>query len=183
MAVMPTSQAGASAAEAAPRAARHRIRKREPNDSADLLALFNEPDFLERALMRDPFADPEQLDQWLGGVVAARRIEIVLEWNGRCVGFGAVYALGEHFDHCGVLMLGVCSAARGRGFGQTILVVLMQASTRCLGLKKIQLTVLTDNVPAIHLCRKNGFACEGVLRRFVRRGDRYADAYMMALLL
>ena len=182
LAVLPTSQEGASAGEAPPRVARPHIRKREAYDSADLLALFNEPDFLERALMRDRFVNPEQLEQWLAGIVAARRIEIVLEWDGRCVGFGAVYAQGEHFDHCGVLMLGVSSASRGRAFGQTLLVALLQASTRCLRLKKIQLTVLTDNVPAINLYRKNGFVCEGVLRRFVRRGNRYADAYAMAFL-
>jgi putative acetyltransferase len=159
------------------------IRSREPKDCEGLYALFNEPGFRAAALMRDAFSSAEEVNLWLDGIVTTRRFEIVAVRDDRCVGFGAVYVHGDHFDHCGSLMLGVQEACRGQGIGSLLLKVLVTTAWREARLSKIQLTVLTNNVGAINLYRRHGFQAEGLHRRYARRGETYADAFSMALLL
>jgi putative acetyltransferase len=51
-----------------------------------------------------------------------------------------------------------------------------------LGIHRIELSVYTDNAPAVHLYEKFGFAIEGTARQFALRGGEYVDAYYMARL-
>jgi len=159
------------------------VRPRQPDDAGDLFVLFNEPDFLETALMRDPFADAGEINAWLDGVQASRRFELVVTRDGVCVAFGALYVHAEHFDHCGTLTMGVRSGYRGQGIGAALLRALLATARRFARLAKIGLTVLVENAPAIRLYRRHGFAIEGLHRRFARRAHGFCDAYSMALLL
>jgi len=159
------------------------VRPRQPDDASDLFFLFNEPDFLETALMRDPFADVDEINSWLEGIQASRRFELVVTRDGVCVAFGALYVHAEHFDHCGTLTMGVRSGFRGQGIGTALLRALLTTAGRFAGLAKIGLTVLVENAPAIRLYCRHGFAIEGLHRRFARRPHGFCDAYSMALLL
>jgi putative acetyltransferase len=159
------------------------LRPRLPEDAPDLLDLFNEPDFLETALMRDPFADAGEINAWLDGMKASRRFELVATRDGLCVAFGALYVQGEHFDHCGAVTMGVRGGFRRQGIGAALLRALLATAQRFAGLAKIGLTVLVENAPAIRLYRRHGFAIEGLHRRFARRPHGFCDAYSMALLL
>ncbi len=49
-----------------------------------------------------------------------------------------------------------------------------------LNLKRIELTVYTDNAPAIALYKRNGFEIEGTHRDFAFRGGSFVDAHAMA---
>jgi L-phenylalanine/L-methionine N-acetyltransferase len=49
-------------------------------------------------------------------------------------------------------------------------------------LRKVHLTVFTDNARAIRLYRAFGFEFEGLHRCFSRRGNGYVDAYSMAII-
>ncbi len=158
------------------------IRARAPRDCDDLYQLFNEPSFLANALMRDPFRSPAEVNAWLDGFIASKRYEAVAVSQGRCIGYGALYVQVEHFDHCGILMLGFREAFRGKRIGDTVLSMLIDTARRVFGLSKLQLTVTTDNVAAINLYKKHGFEIEGLYRRFARRGEICCDAYAMALL-
>lgn len=46
----------------------------------------------------------------------------------------------------------------------------------------IELSVYTDNAPAIHLYEKFGFVVEGTARQYALRGGVYVDAHLMARL-
>ncbi len=163
--------------------ARVALRARAAADGPDLFDLFSERGILDHALMREPFASAEELTDWLDGLNATRRFEIVAVHDGRCVGFGAMYVQGEHFNHCGAITLGVREPFRGRGIGGLLLRALLATAQLSAGLAKVQLTVLTDNAAAIRLYNKHGFQFEGLHRRFARRGGRFVDAYSMAALL
>jgi putative acetyltransferase len=51
-----------------------------------------------------------------------------------------------------------------------------------MGVLRIELTVYTDNAPAIALYRKFGFVVEGCHRGYALRDGRYVDAFAMARL-
>ena len=60
--------------------------------------------------------------------------------------------------------------------------ILLATAKLRANLRKVQLTVFTDNAPAIRLYRSFGFEFEGLHRCFSRRGDGYVDAYSMAII-
>lgn len=49
-----------------------------------------------------------------------------------------------------------------------------------LNLKRLELTVYSDNSRAIHFYEKFGFVIEGTLRKYAFRAGAYADAHAMA---
>jgi len=51
-----------------------------------------------------------------------------------------------------------------------------------MALRRVELTVYTDNAPAIALYRKFGFEVEGQLREYAIRDGIYADVLSMARL-
>ena len=49
-------------------------------------------------------------------------------------------------------------------------------------LRRVELTVFTDNVGAVRLYQNFGFEIEGTLREYAFRNGQYVDAYSMARL-
>jgi putative acetyltransferase len=156
---------------------------RRSDHAAGLFALFNERQFLERASTRGPLADEHEVNRWLDGIIVARKFEIVAVSNSNLIAFGGLYVLGDLFDHCGTLMLGVREKAQGRGVGSTLLGMLLTAARLHANLRRVQLTVFAGNAPAIRLYRRFGFEFEGLHRCFSRRGTDYVDAFSMAVIL
>jgi len=159
-----------------------RIRLRDNRDSADLFELFNEERFLHYASARGPFSSTAELQIWLANIACSRRFEVVGVFAGKTVGFGGLYVMGDGLNHSGWILLGVREAFQGRGVGARLLQMLTAAASLVIGLRRVQLTVFSDNEPAIKLYRRFGFAVEGRHRDFVRRGDHFVDALTMAKL-
>ncbi len=155
---------------------------RRPEHGAGLLALFNEPQFLERASTRGPLADASDLNAWLDRIVAARRFETVALSHAQPVAFAGLYVHGDLLDHCGSLMLGVRENVQRRGVGSTLMALMLTTAKLRANLRRVQLTVFTGNAPAIRLYRAFGFQFEGLHRSFARQGDGYVDAYSMAVI-
>jgi len=78
--------------------------------------------------------------------------------------------MGVHDDFC------------RRGIGSALLGALVEAADGWLNIKRLQLTVYTDNETAIRLYRRFGFEEEGVSRAFAFRDGAYVDALAMARL-
>ena len=159
-----------------------RIRLRDNRDSADLLELFNEERFLHYASARGRFGSTVELQIWLANIACSRRFEVVGVFAGRTVGFGGLYVMGDGLNHSGWILIGVRETFQGRGIGARLLQMLTAAASLVIGLRRVQLTVFSDNEPAIKLYRRFGFEIEGRHRDFARRGDRFVDALTMAKL-
>lgn len=83
------------------------------------------------------------------------------------------------FAHCGVLGMGLLASVRGKGIGTKLLrAALGEADGK--GLTRIELTVFTDNAPAIALYEKSGFVIEGELRNDALVDGVYRNATIMA---
>ena len=89
----------------------------------------------------------------------------------RCTGrrlHAAAIGMGVHDDHV------------GQGVGTALLAAILDAADQWYALRRLELTVYTDNAPAIRLYRRHGFETEGTLREYAFKAGRYVDAVAMA---
>lgn len=82
--------------------------------------------------------------------------------------------------HVGDLGLCVHDAWHRRGIGAALLGAVINLADRWLNVTRIELTVYTDNAPAIALYEKFGFVHEGRFVRWAFRDGEYADVFAMA---
>lgn len=71
---------------------------------------------------------------------------------------------------------------QGKGVGSALMQAATELADRWLNLTRLELTVYTDNAPAIRLYEKFGFVREGTLRQYAFRDSVFVDAYAMARL-
>jgi RimJ/RimL family protein N-acetyltransferase len=84
--------------------------------------------------------------------------------------------------HCGVLGMGIIPGYRDRGLGRELMLAALDAA-RAAGLHRVELHAHADNVRAIALYEKVGFAHEGLAHDAVRIDGRYIDSVLMAMIL
>jgi RimJ/RimL family protein N-acetyltransferase len=87
----------------------------------------------------------------------------------------------ETMRHSGVLGMGVASTHRGLGIGAQLLAATLESSFAS-GITRVELSVLSDNGPAIALYRRFGFEPEGLSRRYLVLDGIERDALLMAKL-
>ncbi len=84
--------------------------------------------------------------------------------------------------HTGELGLAVRHDWQRRGVGTALMAAALDLADNWINLRRLELTVFTDNVAAIQLYEKFGFEVEGTLREYAFRDGRYVDVYAMARL-
>jgi L-phenylalanine/L-methionine N-acetyltransferase len=82
--------------------------------------------------------------------------------------------------HVASFGMGVKDKAQGRSVGSTLLKTVIELADNWLNLKRIELTVYTDNERAINLYKKFGFEIEGESKAYAFRNGQYVDVYHMA---
>jgi putative acetyltransferase len=85
--------------------------------------------------------------------------------------------------HAGRLGMMVRDDWQGQGVGTALMEAAMDLADNWLNLKRLELTVYTDNAPALRLYEKFGFVTEGTLRQFAFRDGEYVDTFTMARIL
>jgi putative acetyltransferase len=78
--------------------------------------------------------------------------------------------------------MGVHDDFVGRGVGSALMKAVLDLADNWLDLRRVDLTVFTDNPNAIRLYEKSGFVKEGHFKQFAFRDGEYVDAYSMARL-
>ena len=99
------------------------------------------------------------------------------------VGWLSVTVLPFHrARHSGHLVIGVDTAAAGSGIGRDLLAAAEREASR-RGLRRLELTVMTDNLRALCLYLSGGFQVEGLRYRALERDGMAIDEYYMGKLL
>ncbi len=155
-----------------------RIRAARPDDAEAIAAMQSLPGF-RAGTLRLPHPRPEAVRRWLE-TLADNTHELVAEADGRVVGIAGLMRQAGRRAHAGGIGMGVHDDWTGRGIGRALLGELLGIADRWLGLRRVELTVFTDNARAIALYRSFGFETEGTLRGFALRDGALADAYTMA---
>ncbi|MEO6080615.1 MAG: GNAT family N-acetyltransferase [Steroidobacteraceae bacterium] len=157
------------------------IRSAEPDDYGALQVLHAQPKVIHGTL-QVPFASQEVWRKRCLERLESMRV-LVASVEGGIVGCAAVsIPVAVRRRHVGELGLVVHDAWHRRGIGAALLGSLLQLADRWLNLTRTELTVYTDNAPAIALYEKAGFVREGKLERYAFRDGEYADVYAMARL-
>jgi len=156
------------------------IRAREPSDRQEVVLLMELPK-VRWGTLRLPFTSKEQwrkkMENPPDGMTG-----IVALLDGRIVGSAGILQHKGRRRHVGDVGVAVHDDFHGRGIGSILMAALTDTADNWLDLKRLELTVYVDNVPAIRLYQKFGFEMEGTRRKDVFREGQYVDSYAMARL-
>ena len=86
-------------------------------------------------------------------------------------------------QHVAGLGMAVHDDFHGLGIGSKLLKEVLMIADDWLNLKRVELSVFVDNLPALHLYKKFGFEVEGTLKKFAFRSGSSVDAYTMARII
>jgi len=154
------------------------IRSAEPGDAEAFQHIFADQKVFANTLQ----IPLPSLEFW------RRRLET--QTDGRLL---VALAEGEVVGNCGIhpatnprrahtAMIGmvVHGSWQGRGVGSALLTEAISLADNWLHLLRLELTVFTDNLPAIRLYQKFGFAIEGTHIGHALRDGRFVDGHTMA---
>lgn len=105
----------------------------------------------------------------------------IAEMNGKVVGnLGLEVAKNVRRKHVASFGMAVHDEHQNEGIGSKLLEKAIDLADNWLNLKRVELTVYTDNAPAIAMYKKYGFEIEGEAKQFAFRNGEYVDTYYMA---
>ena len=105
---------------------------------------------------------------------------LVAERDGIVVGSAGWKRYTGRRLHAAAIGMGVHDDHVGQGIGTALLAAILDVADHWYAIRRLELTVYTDNAPAIRLYRRHGFEAEGTLRDYAFKAGRYVDAVAMA---
>lgn len=93
---------------------------------------------------------------------------------------GLMVSTRDRQRHIATFGMAVKEGFQGQGIGSALMSTAIDLADNWLNLRRIELTVFTDNAPAIALYNKFGFVIEGEAADFAFRDGKYVNAYHMA---
>ena len=142
-----------------------RINELSPDDLAPLLRFYRSlADHIVRAFRPYGWDITEQVlaDGPLTRMAAGDELALVYRDEAGNI-WGHAYLQGVRLADGASLGLGVHQSLLGRGLGRKLMDALMQAADK-LHLKRISLTTVQDNAPAVELYKAHGFEITGQFR-------------------
>jgi L-phenylalanine/L-methionine N-acetyltransferase len=107
---------------------------------------------------------------------------LVAEVDGRVVGVAGLHRKRGKLSHSASVGMMVHDRFQGRGLGRKLLDGLLDIADSQLGLARVELEVMADNVGAIRLYERSGFQHEGRKRNAVARQRGFVDLLVMSRL-
>jgi len=162
------------------------VRRARVEDAEAFAAVMSHPSVLG-GLLQLPYNDAAEWRARLADMLkpGEPRLLLVAEVDGEVVGnAGLQQQTGISLRRRHVMGLGMAVAPTHwrRGVGSALMRGLIDWADHWAGVLRIELTVFSDNAPAIALYQRHGFEVEGTLRRYALRNGRYEDVLTMARL-
>ena len=158
------------------------VRRAEPGDAEAIHQTFLGPRAIAGTLQL-PYPSVEMWRRRLAEFPADDCL-LVATIGGEVVGNLGLHAASKspRRRHVANIGMAVRDDRQGRGVGTALLQAAIELADAWLNYQRIELWVYSDNLAALHLYRKFGFAIEGTCRAYAFRDGRYVDACAMARL-
>jgi putative acetyltransferase len=155
------------------------IRKAEASDAEAIWKCYTAP-LVVRNTLQLPYRGLESVRELLTKSGDGDHI-LVSVVDGEVIGTIGLHTFSRpRINHRGEIGMMVHDDWQGKGVGSAMMRAIIELADKWLNLARIELTVYTDNEPAIALYRKFGFEIEGTLRKYAFRDGEFVDAYSMA---
>ena len=155
------------------------IRKAEPSDAEAIWKCYTAP-LVVRNTLQLPYRSLESVRDLLTKGGEGNHI-LVAVIDGEVVGMIGLHTSSRpRVNHRGEIGMMVRDDWQGKGVGKAMMQAVIDLADKWLNLTRIELTVFTDNEPAVALYRKFGFEIEGALRKHAFREGEFVDSYVMA---
>src|SRR5262245_33947769 len=155
------------------------IRKAEPSDAEAIWKCYTAP-LVVRNTLQMPYRSLESVRELLAKRGDGQYI-LVAVIDGEVVGMIGLHTFSRpRINHRAEIGMMVRDDWQGKGVGKAMMQAVIDLADKWLNLARIELTVFTDNEPAIELYRKFGFEIEGTLRKHAFRDGEFADSHVMA---
>lgn len=156
------------------------VRAMADSDWPSLAQIFEQPAFRWWTL-RMPYQSTNDIKRLVEGRVSSG-LSLVAEQDGVVVGCAMLFRFQGRRQHVADFWMGVSDGHHRQGIGGAMLKELIATASRWMNITRLELTVFTDNEPAIALYKKHGFTVEGTHKKFAYRDGEYVDALSMAAL-
>lgn len=165
---------------------RVRLRPLERDDLPSVVRWFNDP--ATRALLArsSPLSLAEE-ERWFDGLLRSTTevvfaIEETTSSTPRLIGSCGVHRIDWRNRNAALgIVLGAVQD-RGRGFGGEAMAALVRHCVNDLGMYRVELEVISDNVAAIACYERVGFVVEGTRRGALFKDGRFVDLVLMSML-
>lgn len=158
------------------------VRKAEPTDAEAIWKCYTAP-MVVRNTLQMPYRSLESVRELLTKSGEGDHI-LVAVIDGEVVGVIGLHTSSRpRVNHKGEIGMMVRDDWQGKGVGTAMMRAVIDLADKWLNLTRIELTVFTDNEPAIALYRKFGFEIEGAHRKYAFRDGEFVDAYTMARII
>lgn len=155
------------------------VRRAEPNDAAAVKAIY-EGVVAYSGTLQLPNPSLELWTKRLANI-PDNVYSYVAEIDGEIVGnVGFMVETSPRRRHVATFGIGVKDEMQGKGIGSALIKTVLDLADNWLNLRRIELTVYSDNEAAVTLYKKMGFVIEGEGKDFAFRNGRYVDVYYMA---
>ncbi|HUH95085.1 MAG TPA: GNAT family N-acetyltransferase [Casimicrobiaceae bacterium] len=157
------------------------VRRAEPGDTQAIHDTFLGPKAIAGTLQL-PYPSVELWRKRIADF-APEDYFLVASVAGEVVGNAGLHASrSARRRHVGSVGMAVRDDRQGCGVGTALMKAAIELADGWLNYRRLELLVYTDNVAALGLYRRFGFAIEGTCRAYAFRDGRYVDAYQMARL-
>jgi L-phenylalanine/L-methionine N-acetyltransferase len=164
------------------RAERINVRSAELNDSAALHRLFTEPHIV-RGTSASPLARSDETHAWLETALASGHLLVALAGDEL---IGSLLLSPQRMvgmrHSAQISRVAVSAAWQGRGVASRLLAEALSLADNWMGLLRLELLVLAENMAARKVYARYGFREEGRLHAYVLRDSVYHDVIAMARL-